>query len=462
MTRPIVVVGGGLAGIAASLRLIDAGQRVVLIESRKKLGGRATSFVDPRTSETLDNCQHVLMGSCTNLIDLYERLGVLSSITWHRRIWWANPPRTHEIMEPRRLPAPLHFGLSFMAMQLLDASDKRALARAMWRLIRLGTEGREAWRGRAFSEFLDETRQPQRVRELFFEPVITSACNMPCGRCDAFHAMFVFQAGFLQDAWSPVMGLATVPLASLYDAAHPLLCDAGGALRTGVSALALAFDGDRITGVVTDEGVVDASAVIAAVPPDRLAKLCSQTLRDADCRLARLDEIPFSPILGVHLFFSQPILTTPHLVLPGRATHWLFDKGRDSHGRVHLHAVVSAADEWIDLDEAAITERIMHDIHWALPSTRGIDPVAVRAVKEKRATFACVPGIDALRPKATPDGVRGGIKNLCLAGDWCATNWPATMEGAVRSGYLAAQGLIGGRGVVAGVPPAPLARLLGL
>ncbi|NDG64547.1 MAG: hypothetical protein EBY29_13950, partial [Planctomycetes bacterium] len=126
------------------------------------------------------------------------------------------------------------------------------------------------------------------------------------------------------------------------------------------------------------------------------------------------------------------------------------------------------SDEWMELDEADIVVKVMDDVQWALPNTRGLDPVAFRAVKEKRATFACTPGIDDLRPSAVRDGIRGGIDNLLLAGDWCDTGWPATMEGAVRSGYLAADGCsaFNGatkiRGLIPDVPPAGLARMLGL
>lgn len=466
MKPPIAIVGGGLAGIAAAVRLVDAGERVVLLETRKKLGGRATSFVDPRTGETLDNCQHVLMGSCTNLLDFYERLGVLPSVQWHPRIWWANPPCEPDVMMPGRLPAPGHFSFSFLRMKFLTMSDKRSIARAMWRLIRLGREGRALWRGRSFGEFLTHTKQTQNARELFWEPIITSACNVSCDNTDAFYAMYVFQQGFLQDAWSPVMGLSSVPLVELYDPAEEILTTGASELRMGVSALALAFDGRRVTGVVTDEGMIECSSVVVAVPPDRLARLCSQTLRAADHRLQRLEEIRFSPILGVHLFFDHPIMATPHLVLPGRATQWLFDKGKDSQGRSHIHAVISAADEWMELDEAEIVRKVMQDVQWALAKSRGLDPVSFRAVKEKRATFACTPGIDDLRPRAARDGLRGGIENLFLAGDWCDTGWPATMEGAVRSGYLAAHALGASRGasrgLIADVPPSWLAHLLGL
>jgi zeta-carotene desaturase len=147
--------------------------------------------------------------------------------------------------------------------------------------------------------------------------------------------------------------------------------------------------------------------------------------------------------------------------LPGRATQWLFRKpGED--GREHVHAVISGADAWMALDEATIVERVLDDMAWALPRVRGLAPVAVRAVKEKRATFGCVPGIDRLRPKAVPDPIAGGIPNLFLAGDWTATGWPATMEGAVRSGYAAAAACTGQGGIVADVPPGRVAAWLGL
>ena len=146
MKPPIAIVGGGLAGIAAAIRLVDAGERVVLLESRKKLGGRATSFVDPRSGEMLDNCQHVLMGSCTNLLDLYDRLGVLGSVQWHPRVWWANPPYEPDVMMPGRLPAPGHFSISFLRMKFLGVADKRSIARAMWGL----TPSRPVPRGNSF------------------------------------------------------------------------------------------------------------------------------------------------------------------------------------------------------------------------------------------------------------------------------------------------------------------------
>ena len=462
--RRVAVVGGGIAGLACALRLAEEGVQVTVLETRRKLGGRATSFTDPRTGEVLDNCQHVLMGCCTNLIDFYGRLGVLGSIEWHRDIHWMNPPHAPDRMRPGRLPAPAHFTWSFLRMRMLSVSEKVAVGRAMWRMLRMGASGRLAWEGRPFSEFLAEARQPGRVVDVFWSPVVVSACNLDVGEVSAASAMQVFQEGFLASAEAPLMGLSTVPLVRLYDPAEEAIVAAGGSIRMGVSARAIAFDGRRVTGVVTDEGMVDADAVVAAVPADRLAKLASPTLVRADGRLGRLEEVGTSPILGVHLRFPRRVMDLPHAVLPGRGTHWLFEKGCEPDGSQHVHAVISGASAWMDLDEAAIASRVLEDVRWAFPAARGVEPTAVRSVKEKRATFAPVPGFDRIRPGAAPSGVDldGGVPNLFLAGDWSRTGWPATMEGAVRSGYAAAGAIVGERMLVPDLAPAPLARLLGV
>ena len=457
----VVVIGGGIAGVAAALRLAEAGHRPVVIETRRKLGGRATSFVDPRTGAMLDNCQHVVMGCCTNLLDLYRRLGVLDLMAWHPVTFWANPPHEPDRFEPGWLPAPGQFTGSFLRMRLLSLADKLGVARAMWKLMRMGLAGRERWRGRVFLDFLRETGQTAAAIERFWEPVVVSACNLPSAAVDAPFAMQVFQEGFLGNRFASAMGLSAVPLLKLYDPAEALLAKVGGELRLGVSAQSIAFDGRRVTGVVTDEGLVEGAAVVSAVPFDRLAKLSGEALTRADRRLQRLGEIEVSPILGVHLVYAARVMTTPHLVLPGRGTQWLFDKGLDAQGRQHVHAVISAAHDWMDLSEVEIAARVHADVAWGCPAAKGLEPTEVRSVKERRATFAATPGFAALRPGPRADA-RGGVDNLFLAGDWCDTGWPATMEGAVRSGYAAAAAFVGSGGVEADLPVEPLARLVGL
>ena len=463
--KRVVIIGGGVAGIAASIRLAESGYKPIVLETRGKLGGRATSFEDPRSGRVLDNCQHVVMGCCSNVLDLYARLGVADRIEWHPETWWANPPRRPDRMRPAPLPAPAHFGPSFLRMRLLSTDTKILVGQAMRRLLKMGFAGRDAWADRSFGAFLDETGQSADARRLFWEPVVVGACNLPCDEVAGNHAMQVFQEGFLAGGWHATMGLATCDLKSLYDPALEIIGDAGGSFRLGTSVRGIAFDGIRANGVVTDDGLVPAAAIVSTVPPDRLAKIVSGPMRASDPRLTNLDRFETSPILGVHLFFDRPVMrddvrTYPHLVLPDRDTHWFFDKGVDASGLHHVHAVISAADDWMGLDEETIGRRVVADLHWALPASRGIQPVEVRSVKEKRATFRASPGIDAMRPGPAPGG--NGIPNLYLAGDWCDTGWPATMEGATRSGYAAAAAITGSGGLVADVPPGRLARWAGL
>ena len=462
--RTVAIVGGGVAGIAAAVRAADAGWRPILIETRTKLGGRATSFGDVRSGIELDNCQHVVMGCCTNILELYDRLGVLGELDWHETLWFSRGNGVRDALSIAPvLPAPLHYAPSFLRMRMFSLAEKWAIARAFIAILRMGPRGRVRWQGRAFGEFLAENRQPARVVELFWDPVVVSACNLPSARCEASHALKVFDDGMLAHRFAGAVGVARVPLARLYDGVGAILAGAGGELRLRTSAKALAFDGSRVTGVVCDDGVVAAQAVIAAVPPDRLAKLCSGTLRAHDRRLARLEEIGFSPILGVHLALRRKVMDVANLALPGRRVHWLFaHEAPPSAGFAQrIEAVVSAADEWVGLSEDAICSKILAEIQWAIPGVTKDDIVWARPVLEKRATFASTPGIDAARPRTRVEAgdLKGGVANLFLAGEWTDTGWPSTMEGAARSGFAAAAACCGGRGVEGDLPAAALVRL---
>ena len=157
----------GVAGIAAAVRAADAGWRPVLIETRTRLGGRAMSFDDVRTGLELDNCQHVVMGCCTNILELYDRLGVLGEIDWHESLWFARGGgATDALSIAPLLPAPLHYGPSFARMRLFSLGEKLAISRAFLAILRMGPRGRVRWQGRAFGEFLFERSQPCRKRWL--------------------------------------------------------------------------------------------------------------------------------------------------------------------------------------------------------------------------------------------------------------------------------------------------------
>jgi zeta-carotene desaturase len=456
-------MGGGLGGLAASLHLAEAGYRVTVLESRRRLGGRASSFEDGLSGRTLDNCQHVLMGCCTNLLDFYARLGVEDAIEWHSQTHWLRPDGGRDVMRPNALPAPLHMAGSLRRMRLLDKRMKRQVRRAMWRMLRLGPHGRVGLAGQCFADVLDTWGQDEPVRRLFWEPIIISACNLPLERVAAVHALQVFQDGFLAGAWHATMGIPAIPLAELYGPAADVIQQAGGEVRLGCTATAIGVERRRAIGVQTKDEFVRADAVLSALPWERLDAMLTDADRDADSRLRNLPALGHSAILGVHFVFDRVVMHEPHLVLPGRDVHWIFNKGVDESGSQHLHAVISAADEWMDRSPEDIRQAVLADLLDAYPDCREAAVLLCRPVKERRATFAATTEAELIRPAAAPSpiGSHGGdIDGLYLAGDWCRSGWPATMEGAVRSGYLAAAAISGTGGLVADAPSGWLVRML--
>lgn len=444
---PVIIVGGGIAGISAALLLAERGRRVTLLETRTKLGGRATSFVDVRTGEAIDNCQHVAMGCCTNYLDLCRRLGVLEQIEWTHHTTWIEAGGRTSVLRRSSLPAPGHFGPSFFGVKFLDAADKVSLAACLAAAMR---EDRRRHAGITFGAWLSRHDQSKEVIDRFWSPVIVSACNLTAERVCASTALHVFQEGFFAHRDAASIGVSRVPLVQLYDRATEAITASGGEVRmsTGVERV-------RADAVLTTSGqCLDASAVILTVPPERAARLIDPELGAGDPRFAVAAKAAHSPILGVHLVFDRPVLPHPHAVLVDRPTQWLFRK--DAAG-TKVHAVISAADAWVPLSEAEITRRVVDDLHACIPGSRSARVIASRPVKEKLATFAPTPEFERLRPGVT------GPSGVYLAGDWVNTGWPATMEGAARSGAMAAAAVLGlpERSLLhPPLPVAPLSRLL--
>jgi len=459
--HPTVVIGGGLAGLAAAVSLAQQGVPVTLLETRKRLGGRATSFEDPATGDTLDNCQHVLLRACTSLLDFYERLGVADRVQWHRKLYFAYRDEQDQpaidTLEGDDLPAPMHLVRSLWKFKGLTLREKFAIARGMLSILQISRRGRDLYADVSFADFLAEQNQPQPVIDKFWKVVIVSACNETIDNVAASYAIQVFQEGFLYRGEAYEMGLPTVPLEDLYDPAEQVITAAGGRVLSGIAAESIVFDGEQVAAIrLTDGQEIAGSSFISAVPFDRLAKLAPADMKAADPRLAVLDELKVSPIIGIHLFVRPsegegPVMSLPHLVLRDSPLHWVFNKGivkRGEHaGTQHLHGVISAAHERVDQSADDILTLAMRECRRFVP---GFDDAVLahgRVIKEKRATFSVQPGVDDKRPTTT-----GPIGNLLLAGDWVDTGWPATMEGAVRSGYTAAAAVLSRAGAEASEP----------
>lgn len=439
-SRTVTVVGGGLAGIAAACALADTGYRVRLIERRPYLGGRASSYEHPGTGEVIDNCQHVLIGRCTSLIDLYRRLGVLDAIRWYDRFTFLTPDGRTTVIEPGKLPAPLHSSLSFLRAPAFTLADKLAIA---WGLSQfLG--GLPPDTDEDFAHWLRRHQQTGRAIERFWKPVLVSALNEDLDRLSVHYAAKVFRESFLLSPESGRMGVPAIPLSELYGRAVDYLQARGSevSLRTSVEGIVPSGEG-WITR--TGNGTFESDAVVLALSFESMAALLPCLPQNAASQelASKLGRFEHSPITGIHLWLDREVTDLDHAVLLESKIQWMFNKSRlqPTHRGAegsYLELVVSASRSLVPMRRQEIVDLALTELTQFFPAVASANLLKAAVVKEVRATYSVRPQLDRFRP-----GALSPWSGVFLAGDWTATGWPATMEGAVRSGYLAAAALSG-------------------
>ena len=413
----VLIAGGGLAGLSAAAALGGAGFEVDVFEARPFLGGRATSYAAPAGDEgaepeVIDNCQHILLRCCVNLLDFYNRLGVRDRIKFYREFYFLEPGGRMSVLTRGKLPAPFHFSGSFWKMHCLNRADKVGIAKALYAMRRERTRRKDLDKI-SMLDWLLQKRQTPHAIDRFWRQVLVSAINEDLDRMAALHGFQVFWLSFLARADAYEMGVPSVPLAKLYDAE--------AWKRIGSVRLHLRTPVERID----EDGFVVAGErrkgdhYICALPFERLGGV-------------GLDAPKFehSPITGVHLWFDREITNLPHATLLDRTMQWMFNKDR---GR-YIQCVVSASRDLTNLTRNEIVDIAIGDLRLYFPKVKEATLLKSHVIKEQRATFSAAPETEHLRP--TPES---GLPKVVLAGDWTRTGWPATMEGAVRSGYLAAE-----------------------
>jgi zeta-carotene desaturase len=418
-TPRVAILGAGLAGIAASTALGSAGFSVDLFESRPFPGGRATSW--PVDGEVVDNCQHVLLRCCVNLLDLYRRLGVEKKIQFHREYFFIEPGGRTSVLKRGILPAPAHFAGSFFSLSFLELPDKVAIARAMRVIEREYRERRDLDRI-TMLEWLIEKEQTPGAIERYWRQVLVSAVNEELDRMAAAHGLQVFWLGMLAKSESYEMGLAAVPLRELYND-ESLTASADVRVHHRAPVTAIDSSNGRISAIEVSGDRIEADYFISCLPFERLQPLLPELPIDWSA-------FTHSPITGIHLWFDRSITDLPHATLLDRTIQWMFNK---CDGR-YVQLVVSASRSLTPMPRNEVIDLALRELAEFFPAVKNAVLEKAHIVKEVRATFSAAPGLEAKRP-----ATRTHYENLFLAGDWTRSGWPATMEGAVRSGYIAAE-----------------------
>jgi len=436
----IVVIGAGFAGLSAAVRAAGTGARVLVLEARSRLGGRATAFADRETGELVDNGQHVLLGCYTETMAFLSEIGALGNVRIepNLNVTMIDRAGVKTRLTCPAVPAPLHLLAGVFEWDALAWGDRLASLRMAGPLRRARRELRPGAReiaaspGETVEAWLVRNGQTARIREMLWEPLALAALNQPADQAAAPVFARVLAEMFGSDPRLSAIILPAKPLHLMYaEPAREFIERHGGSVRTGAAA--------RLTTAGTLE--VEASgerwrpeAVIAAVPWFALRELMGDASTSLESLLLAAGRMKSSPIVTVNLWFDRPVLDEPFVGLPGRAMQWVFDKRAVFGGDAsHLSLVSSGASPLVELVNPHLIATALQELVEALPAVRTARLVRGTVVREPRATFSLAPGQPPRPPVETP------VRGLLLAGDWIDTGLPATIESAVRSGHRAAE-----------------------
>jgi squalene-associated FAD-dependent desaturase len=436
----VIVVGGGFAGLSAATALAERGAKVLLVEARPTLGGRATAFTDPATGERVDNGQHVLFGCYHETFRFLRRIGAEGNVRVQSRLavdMIDRDGRWSRLACPA-LPSPLHLLAGVMTWNALGWRDRLAILRMRsWGPAAFAPELPRAGSGagETVRQWLVRMGQTPRLVELLWEPLAVAALNQPIDEAAAASFASVLRPMFGRNPRNAALALPTKPLDEVY--AHPsraYLERRGGAVRVSSPATILCGAGLYGPRVMVRDERLTAPVVVSAVPWHALSTVLPERPAALGRVLDAADQTGASPIVTVNLWFDRVVTDRTLLGLPGRTLQWVFDKravfGEDAS---HLSLISSGAEAVVARGNQELIDLAMAEVSAALPAVRSATLLRGVVVREKKATFSVAPGQPA-RP-----ATRTGVPGLLLAGDWIDTGLPATIEGAVVSGHWAAE-----------------------
>jgi hydroxysqualene dehydroxylase len=425
--RRVVVVGGGLAGIAAALDLADAGAAVTLLEVRTRLGGAAYSF--EREGLEIDNGQHVFLRCCTDYRGLIERLGVTDRTLLQERlsIPVIAPGGRRGTLSRTGLPSPLHLAGALVTYPFLSPLERLRAAGTARALSKLDLDDRTL-DAQSFGSWLAERGESGAAVDALWNLIALPTLNLPAERASLAMAAKVFQTGLLDSSDAGDVGYSRVPLSRLHaEPAERALREAGVDVRVKVRVQAIRPG----VAVESDAGAFEADAAVIAVPHDRAAGILP-----AGAVEKPIEQLGSSPIVNAHVIYDRRVTDLPLAAGLHTPVQWLFDRTQESglaRGQ-HLALSLSGAEREMGMSNDELRDELVPALGELLPDAHEARIEDFFLVREHAATFRAEPGSGRLRP-----GPRTSVPGVFLAGAWTDTGWPATMEGAVRSGHAAAR-----------------------
>ncbi len=446
VTKDVVVIGAGFAGLSAAVALAQHGVRVTVLEGKPALGGRAYSFTDPDTGDFVDNGQHVLMGCYGETLDFLKQIGTHDQLEFHEdlEIEMLAGPGQSATLKTARLPGPLHMTAALLGYRHLSIAERMSVIRGGLRLLAMRRFGGGELSRMTVAQLMDRLGQSEHARKCFWYPLSIATLNDEPEVSSAQLLAEVLKRAFFSRRRDSAFVYSRVGLSELYcTGAKQLIERAGGSVvsHSIVGMLELGARGRVASVRLRDGRRIEASDFISAVPAPQLLRLLPENAV-ADPFFSRFTGLSSSPIICVHVWLDREVTASPFIGFIGTTTQWLFNKRQifAQRGEAHpgyLSFVISGARKLVDRSNQELLDIVVNDLHAMIPASRAAKVVKSLVLKEKNATMAPDLRSHQLRPtEKTP------IANLFLAGDWIQTGLPATIESAVISGRAAATAVL--------------------